>query len=105
MPNMLGYLMGRRIVKAKKVHDYLQLWLDNGALLNIFNLFTVSGSVTDDFSQLIGCEICSVVESNIAVEIVFLNGKLLRVGMADSDFQGPEAMEYVGVGGEIIVWQ
>jgi hypothetical protein len=104
MRNMLGLLVGRKIVRAEKVHDYLQLWFDNGALLNIFNLFTVSNGLAEGYSLLIECEISSVGVSDEAVEFAFMDGKCLHVGMADSDYQGPEAMEYVGVNGERIVW-
>jgi hypothetical protein len=105
MQNVLGLLVGRKIQEAEKIHDYLQLWFDNGVLLNIFNVITVIGCMADDFSQFVGCEVSSINESDVAVEIVFLDGKLLRVGMSDGDYHGPEAMEYVGVGGEIVVWQ
>jgi hypothetical protein len=105
MLDTFNLLMGRRIQKAEMVHDYLQLWFDNGVVLNIFNAFTLIGFVAYDLSQLVGCEVGSVVARDNAVEIVLMGGKLIRVGMADSDYQGPEAMEYIGVDGECIVWQ
>ena len=107
MPNAVGLLRGLKIQKAEMVYDYLQLWFDNGVGLNIFNVFTVTGGcVADNLSQLVGCEVCSVDISYIAVRIVLATGaKSIRVGMSDCDYHGPEAMEYIGTGGERIVWQ
>jgi hypothetical protein len=96
-------LIGRRIQKVEKVHDYLQLCFDNAAVLNIFNAFTLIGA--HDLSELVDCEVASVVARDTAVEIVLKDEKSIQVGMADSDYQGPEAMEYIGVAGEHIVWQ
>ena len=104
MPNILGLLVGRKIQKAEMIHDYLQLWFDNGSLLNIFNVFIVMGFEIRNLSEIVGCEVVTVDVGNAEIAIVFVDEKSIRIGMSDSDYQGPEAMEYIGVGGERVVW-
>jgi len=104
MSSILGLLVGHKIQRVEKLYDYLQLWFDNGIMLNIFNIFTMIGFESDAVSLLAGCEVCAINESDEGVEFVFLGGMLLRVGLQNNDYQGPEAIEFIGKGGERVIW-
>lgn len=105
MSSILGLLVGQKIQKTEKLYDYLQLWFDKGVLLSIFNIFTMIGCEPNTVSQLVGCEVTSINESDEVIEFVLTGGKSLRIGMRSSDYQGPEAIELIGKDGERIVWQ
>ena len=57
-----------------------------------------------EYLPLPGSTVSSVLESDTAIEIVFSDRKVLRVGMSNRDYSGPEAMEYVGADKQRIVW-
>lgn len=103
-PNMFHILVGQRVQKAEMIHDYLQLSFDKGWVLNIFNGFTVFDFDSGSVASLVGSLVKSIGASDEAVDIFFRDGKSVRVGVADSDYRGPEAMELIGVTGERIVW-
>lgn len=104
MENLLDLLLGVKLSKAEVVHDYLQLRFENGVILNVFNAFRMREFSIDDLSKISGCEICAVRIDETSVEFEFLGGGSIWVGMSDDDYQGPEAMEYIGAAGDRVVW-
>lgn len=105
MANVLHELEGKKIQNAVVVQDYLQLVFTDGETLNIFNNFKIVGCLEDNCLKLVGCEISSVHDSSETIDIVCLDGKKIHVGMTDSDFNGPEALELIKVDGKRIVWR
>lgn len=52
MTPMLQELVGLRVLKAMKVHDYRQIYFEGGAILNIHNESYVSGRALDTIDEL-----------------------------------------------------
>lgn len=101
MPEVIEQLLHRRIKKAERIHDYAQIYFDDGAVLNIFNSLSVTGG---EFADLTGSEVIGVNSGEVAINLLLSNGRSVRVGMTDDDYQGPEAMEYITADGTRIVW-
>lgn len=104
MSQILSKLVHRHVEQVRHVHDYVQLRFDDGAILNVFNSATVSGGRPDDLSSLVGVEVAEVSSTNTNVCLVMADGNVLTVGMADADYRGPEAMEYIAADGGRVVW-
>lgn len=104
MQKMLDQLLGVKLSKAEVVHDYLQLRFENGVILNVFNAYSTREFSIDDLSNIFGCDVCAIRIDETAVEFEFSGGGAIRVGMSDNDYEGPEAMEYIGATGDRVVW-
>lgn len=104
MPNALDIMVGQKLHKVARVHDYIQLWFDSGAVLNIFNSFTLVGCTDQDVTQLVGAEVMRIEASEAYVGIFFMNEKSIRVAITDDDYRGPEAMEYISDDNKRIIW-
>ena len=101
MPESLDYLRNRFIHRIEKIHDYVQIYFDDGSVLNIFNDFSIGCS---KFGDLIGCEVVEIVINESDIYFSLSKGITIRVGMVDADFYGPEAMEYIPTTGPSVVW-
>jgi hypothetical protein len=98
-------IIGRVVDRACKVHDYVQIYFDNGSILNVFNKIG-GGDLSDEF--FLSLSRARVTEFELkegAVSIAFSNGKRLKVGMTDDDYQSPEALELICSDGRLIVWR
>jgi hypothetical protein len=104
MSRIFDHLVGQKIQNAVVVYDYIQIFFGNGAVLNVFNTFVLAGFEYDAVSQLIGCEVSAVNESETEVKFAFLDNKSLSINLRDSAYKGPEAMEFFREDGECIVW-
>jgi hypothetical protein len=95
-------LIGKTIVTAKPVHDYIQLIFDDEGILSICNNFALKPEgAADDLRNLAGTSVQSLVEDGLSIRIGLSNGKVLSVGMAHDAQFGPEAMFYAK--GELMI--
>ncbi len=104
MEKAFAPLIGIRIRKAEVIHDYLQLSFEDGAVLNVFNAYTVVGASPDNLSIILESKISGVFVENESIDMEFSNGVVIRISMKESDYRGPEAIEYVGVDGVRTIW-
>lgn len=98
-------LVGRKVRQAGENEAGLWLQFDDGAGLNILNSLKLVGfAATESLSQLIGSEVIAVEDNPPqTLEIVFVGGRSICVGLADDDYFGPEALVYSGADGIIMV--
>ena len=99
----LDQIIGERIEKIEAIHDYLQIWFSNGALLNVYNAFDLLGT-GGLVSSLVQGVIQQIKTDDCSLMLSLVDGRALRIGLLDADFRGPEAMEYIGVDGVRVVW-
>jgi len=102
MSTKLQELVNKHIKRAQKVHDYFQLYFVDGTILNIFNSYSIIDGSDMDLS---GYEIVAVNSDVNTVNLVLSPQGTIQVGMKDSDYRGPEAMEYIATNGAYVVWQ
>ena len=95
MANIFDPLVGSKISSVEMVHDYLQLYFENGEILNIYNKYTLSNCDELKLLMLVGCKISNIVVNDIEVTISFTTGELINVSLLDADYSGPEAMQYI----------
>jgi len=93
-----------RIKKAELIHDYLQLYFEDGIVMNVFNSFCVVGNKSTDFSSISEIEISSVSLENERIDIELSDGKIIQIGMQEKDYRGPEAIEFIEASGRRVVW-
>lgn len=85
----LQILIGLIISKIEEVHDYIQIVFSDGTTLSIFNNYYYDvGSV----HAIEGKKVKSVEEAGNKIAITFEDDECLSIGMADDDYNGPEAM-------------
>lgn len=101
MSEVIEQLLHQRINKIEEIHDYVQIHFANGAILNIFNTFSVSGG---ELVDLIGSEISGVNTNEIEANLLLSKGGAIHVGMTDADYVGPEAMEFIAANGARVIW-
>ncbi len=85
----LKILIGLIISKIEEVHDYIQIRFSDGTTLCIFNKYHCDDS---SIHMLEGMKVKSIEEIDNKVMISFENNRFLSIGMADDDYNGPEAM-------------
>ena len=106
MANISCKIIGKKVIRARQVHDYYQLLFDDGSVLNILNNFIVSGNMEYNITQFIGSVVTSINNTGCpAIEIRFSDGKWIRIGISENDYNGPEAMEYIDNNGIFTVWR
>ena len=93
-------LKAMTILGAKVVYGDLTLVLTGNSSLNIFNKYEISSGGIED---LVGKSILSAVKIEKTFVISFEDGGFIKVGLDESDYQGPEAMVFQG-SGMIQVW-
>lgn len=81
-------LTGRQITRVCFVQDYLQIWFGDVSL-NIYNSIDFIGGSAPDF---VGETVGRTSTSEDAFTLIFSNGRELWVGLANEDYQSPEAM-------------
>jgi hypothetical protein len=101
MSEKLELLIGKHIKRIEITHDYLQLLLVDGSILNIFNTHSINDSVD---SKLAGYEIVAVKQDEEVITFSMSPEGTIQVGLKDSDYHGPEAMEYIREHGPCVVW-
>jgi hypothetical protein len=103
MENKLD-ICGRRVGRACKHQDYIQLFFADGSILNIFNRI-IGGELNNDFlGSLANTTVSTCVSKEGSIVLQFSNGQQFEVGMIDADYSSPEALEFIGEDGRRIVW-
>jgi hypothetical protein len=98
--NILNTLVGNQVSKSLAIEDYIQLFFENGDVLNIYNRYVLEpGSVT-----LEGRLLERVIETNNALTLEFVDQIKLVIDLKDSGYQGPEAIQLNRSNGQIIIW-
>jgi len=101
MSESLEFLVDKQIDRAEIIHDYLQLFFVDGTILNILNFYSIDGALDP---RLAGYELAVVQQNEKEVTLSLLPEGTIRVGLKNSDYRGPEAMEYIRKDGPCIVW-
>lgn len=99
----LAGLIGHCLTGVERVHDYVQLRFDNGDLLNVFNEFRIEGNRDADITVIVGL-VVNVASTGKDEVCLRLGSKTFRISLLDSAYRGPEAIEYVPVSGNRVVW-
>lgn len=94
-----AHLIGK-VARATRMPDYLQIFYEDGRILNVFN----SHNLDADFEKMAGWTVADVSQNPNSLALVFSNGNVLTIGLQDSDYNGPEALELVLNAGSRIVW-
>lgn len=90
MTHMLQQAMiGKRVVGVTRIHDYAQLLFNDHAVLSIYNKYI------GDLNGLMNKTVISMEKAIDKWIIEFSDGLTLQIGMADDDFNGPEAFALV----------
>ncbi|HKG15075.1 MAG TPA: hypothetical protein VKB12_17255 [Pyrinomonadaceae bacterium] len=107
MRTALQELVGLEVSKASLVHDYLQVFFEGGAILNVYNVFHLSGGAAGDGGAppLDASTLAAVKEEVQEVELTFSNGVVISIDMRDEAYQGPEALELIRAGSPTVVWR
>jgi hypothetical protein len=103
MSTALEDLIGNSITKASSIHDYFQIFFENGSILNIYNPFLFQPTVK--FSELIGRKIIEVKISQSHFLFSISGDITLSI---DRNFEGyinPEILELSRPGKPLVVWQ
>jgi hypothetical protein len=95
---------GRVVKRACKFHDYIQLYFDDGSILNIFNRVVEPASSDNHLESLANTTLLKVSLKEGVISFAFSNGKQLGIGISDTDYQSPEALEFINAQGRRIVW-
>lgn len=102
MGSYLDYLVGSTVKNAIQVHDYHQLFFEEGAILNVYNDFEVSGD--GRVSSLEGAKVEEVEDTEVAATLRFSGDKSLRIDLRDAAYSGPEALALRMPGKPVVVW-
>lgn len=94
------YIIGNNITNLFRIHDYVQILFSNGGIMNIYN----KSNIYEFDSKIVGESIENFVENGYSVEIHLSGGKIIRVGLSDDDYVGPEAIEYISPEGKRTIW-
>jgi hypothetical protein len=95
------YLIGLHVSKIQVTRDYLQIFFAEGGVLNIFNSHTIENASDPG---LTGYEVVGVEPKDTAISLFLLPEGKIKVGLLNSDYQGPEAMTFQTAEGQIFVW-
>jgi hypothetical protein len=104
MNSRLKILVGRSLRSVVQIHDYSQLYFDHGAVLNIYNTFSVVGTSGDGVEGLVGTVVGKVVEDREKAVLTFGTGAQISIDLRDAAYRGPEAMELIVPGEPTVVW-
>jgi hypothetical protein len=100
MNSFLEKTVGQRIVAIEPANDYVQIHLADTTILTVFNPIR-SGP---PLNQFVGCKIERVACRPDEVFFFLAGGGGFAVSLAEEDYRGPEAMSYIGPGGDRAVW-
>ena len=104
MTSQLNSIIGMTLRAAAKVHDYVQLYFTDGAVLNIYNPFSLEASNPVDLADLAGSSVRMVSETPEKAVIEFDNGVQILIDLRDEAYIGPEAMQLNVPGKPGVVW-
>lgn len=93
-------LPGQQVTQVCFVHDYLQIVFDS-MILTINNNYEFIGAEAKEF---IGAVVERTSTSAVEFTLGFSDGRKLTVGIADDDYNGPEAMALLSEEGGPTVW-
>jgi hypothetical protein len=103
--NGLKNIVGRKVYKVIRVHDYQQIFFDRGWTLDIYNPYSLNGK-TEYLEDLVGLKVFSAKENVVASEIEFSNGSILQIKLDEEAYSDkPEGMELNDPKNEQIVWR
>jgi hypothetical protein len=94
-------IVGSVIKEAVLTHGYLQLFFKDGSVLNIFNRYSLVGV---DLRSLSGRRVENISEKRDHVTFSIERNAHLDIGLGDTDYTGPECMQYVARENVTIVW-
>ena len=97
----LQTLIGLIVSKIEEIHDYVQIVFSDGTTLNIFNNYYYDSSSVHSIE---GKKVKSVEEVGNKITVTFEDSESLSIGMADDDYNGPEAMVLRRKGESPVVW-
>jgi len=104
MREVLAGLVGSKVTRFQRVHDYHQLSIGNETI-DIFNPMAIEGpSSGQEMGALEGLELKDVEESDDRLTLTFEHGLALRVDLRDGSYVGPEAVVYHREDGSAVVW-
>ena len=108
----LSAVIGRRLTAVVFIHDYLQFDFD-GPCLTALNVPTIQrddvllargqNGYCDAVCAQIGVTVGKIGMAGQQLEIRFANGAIVRISLAESDYTGPEAINYVAEDGSVLV--
>ena len=101
MTNKAELLIDKMIERTEIIHDYIQLLFSDGSILNIFNAYSITDASE---STLIGYEINAVKQEKEALSLFLSPRGVIRIGMEDLDYRGPEALEYIEQSSPRVIW-
>ena len=99
MKNLSDWLVGRTVVAIDSVEDYLQLKMDDGGVLNIYNPSKISREKETFYSR----SIQEVVLNDLEVVLQFGSDDSIRISLRPEDYASPEAFSYCSKTDEWIV--
>jgi hypothetical protein len=108
----LSELVGRPLTSVVFIHDYLQFVFDGPTLTALTIPTFQSGERSLARAQPGYCDaVCALIEVLVEkievngqqLEIGFANGAVLQISLAESEYTGPEAINYTGENGNGIV--
>jgi hypothetical protein len=99
--NLKQKLKGVRITNVEHVHDYVQIEFENSFGISIYNKYTVTGGKIGD---VVGKRVTGFVQDERSVSLLVNSKLVVRVGLENDDYSGPEAMQYNDSTGMIVVW-
>jgi hypothetical protein len=102
MESQLKVLVNLRVESTAELHDYLQLFFEEGSILSIYNEFELSDS--GDTNSLQGATLKKVEETQDTIALDFSNEQHLRIDLRDEAYRGPEAVVLHVPGKFIVVW-
>lgn len=100
MNSLLEKMAGQRILAIESANDYVQIHLAATTVLTVFNPIRSEPPL----NQFVGCKIERVACRPDEVFFFLAGGGGFAVSLAEEDYRGPEAMSYIGRGGDRAVW-
>lgn len=99
MKNLVDWLVGRTVLAIDTVEDYLQLKMDDGGVLNIYNPSKFSRA-KEKFSNL---SIQEVELNDMELILQFGSDDSIWISLRPEDYASPEAFSYCSKTEEWIV--
>lgn len=98
------HFVGRKVKSALRVQGYLQIYFCDASILNVFNRVRIPQISEDFLAQLTEKIITNEIIDSDTLALEFSGGIRLEIGLADADFQGPEALAVTEPDGRITIW-
>ena len=100
--NLLYNLSKLTITDVIAIHDYVQIILEDGSILSLFNKITLLGSNSTIYT-IKGCKIISVEQDASSFKLYITNNICVSMNLKSADYNGPEALSLVTPSGNTIV--